>query len=165
MANTQPVSGHLQLILANINREKTLRFLQFYAKFYIWTKSTHIRKGGSPAQLETWKLLIKQIILIRRLSRLGRNVAYLQDAARLLVLGKSGQEDAVVYCASVGHKLGLAGYLTCDAVVALDTLGLLPLKGLSVDQTQKQSSLWWAFSITCNLAVCLHGLRARRLQR
>ncbi|VUC23340.1 unnamed protein product [Clonostachys rosea] len=157
------VPDNLRLMIAAIDRDKLLRFTQFYAKFHVWTNS-RIWKGETAAQLETWKLLIKQITLVRRLSRLGKNVSYFQEAAQQLLVRKADQEDPIIRCAAIGHKLGLAGYLTYDAAVALHVLGLSRLKSLSLNRVQKRSSLWWAFSIACNITICLRSLKTLRLQ-
>lgn len=76
-----------------------------------------------------------------------------------MLMTMSGKEDLVGFWTSVGQKLGIAAYLTCDGAVALEYLGLLKLTKRNLRRAQKQASFFWAVSIASGMVACLYNLQ------
>src|SRR5690349_15348859 len=99
------VSHYLKFVATTVGRDKLLRTLQYFARFYAWYL---FRTNGTAAAIAPWETMKKQFGLVRKVMRMGKNVEHLRAAA---VAADAKTMDPVLRYATVGRQLGYAGYL------------------------------------------------------
>ena len=155
--NLKMIADNLQLLTESFDRDKVLRLTQYLARICVWIFSDNNFPAGS---IGIWPLLTKQTALVRRLSRLGKNFQYYQN---IIQTSLTKDKDHVEFLTTMGHQIGIAAFLSCDALIALDTLGLYKLKNLK--RVQMEASRMWSVAIMCNFVSGLHALRKLRLPK
>lgn len=152
------VAHYLRFVATTVGRDKVLRALQYFARFYAWYL---YRTNGTPAEIAPWAAVKKQFGLTRKLMRVGKNVEHLKAAAAAAD-AKAGSVDPVLKYAGVGRQLGYAGYLTLDAATVLDAAGIR--KSPAAKRLQAEAFRFWAMGLACSIvaqAYTLYQLRAR----
>ena len=97
-------------LLSTVGRDKLLRTLQYFSRFYAW----YLFRTNNPARLiAPYEAIKKQFGLTRKALRLGKNVEHFKAAA---VAADSKNMDPVLKYCAVGRQLGYAMYLSLDAV-------------------------------------------------
>ncbi|RSL57980.1 hypothetical protein CEP53_006276 [Fusarium sp. AF-6] len=144
------IANHLQCLITSIGRDRLLRLTQFCACFYAWVLS---KSKLAPGDSITWKLLSERTVHVRRMSRLGRNIQFFDRAIRRFM---AKNECSFIRYTSLGHHLGLAVFLSWDALVALDTLAIYRLK--SVKNAQRAAARSWLAAILCNIIAQVYKL-------
>ncbi|KAI0849842.1 peroxisomal biogenesis factor 11 [Daldinia vernicosa] len=159
------VSHYLKFVATTNGRDKLLRTVQYFARFYAWYL---YRTNGTRGEIAPYEALKKQLGLARKLLRLGKNVEHFRaaaqaaDAIRAGGAAKAGGDDPVLRYAAVGRQLGYAGYLTFDAATILDALGVRRWEGAK--RAQKEAYRFWAMGILCSIVAqtyTLYKLRER----
>lgn len=98
------------LTLFTVGRDKLLRTLQYFSRFYAW----YLYRTNNPARLiAPFEAIKKQFGLTRKALRLGKNVEHFKAAAT--AMDSKGMDPILKYCA-VGRQLGYATYLSLDAI-------------------------------------------------
>ena len=98
------------MLLSPVGRDKLLRTLQYFSRFYAW----YLFRTNNPARLVApFEAIKKQFGLTRKALRLGKNVEHFKAAA---VAADSKSGDPVLKYLTVGRQLGYAMYLSLDAV-------------------------------------------------
>ncbi|KAK2074681.1 hypothetical protein P8C59_008869 [Phyllachora maydis] len=156
------VTHYLKYTSTTVGRDKLLRTVQYFARFYAWYL---LRTNAVQGAIAPWEALKRQFGLVRKVLRAGKNVEHLQAAARA---ADQKTLDPVLRYAAVGRQLGYAGYLTLDLATLLDALGVR--KTDSAKRLQQEAFRFWAVGIMCSLVAqtyTLYNLRAReaRLDR
>lgn len=129
LAHHPTVAHYLRFVATTVGRDKVLRTLQYFARFYAWYL---FRTNGTPAEVAPWAAIKKNFGLSRKLMRVGKNVEHLKAAAVLIdAKGGSAVEDKVLKTCAVGRQLGYATYLSLDAITYVS--GLSPLRILQTD--------------------------------
>lgn len=109
-AKTLRVRKHGILIVPVVGRDKLLRTLQYFSRFYAW----YLYRTNNPARvIAPFEAIKKQFALTRKCLRIGKNVEHFKAAA--VAMDAKGMDPVLRYCA-VGRQLGYAGYLTFDMV-------------------------------------------------
>ncbi|CRK13852.1 hypothetical protein BN1723_002070 [Verticillium longisporum] len=67
------VAHYLRFVATTVGRDKLLRTLQYFARFYAWYL---LRTNGTAAQTAPWDAIKKQFGLTRKLMRVGKNLGY-----------------------------------------------------------------------------------------
>jgi peroxin-11B len=150
------VSHYLKFVATTVGRDKLLRTIQYFARFYAWYL---FRTNGSPAEIAPWDAAKKQFGLTRKIMRVGKNVEHLRAAA---AAADSKTMDPVLRYAAVGRQLGYAGYLTFDAATVLDATGIR--RSQAAKRLQREAYRFWAMGLLCSVvaqAYTLYGLRQR----
>ncbi|CAI4219428.1 unnamed protein product [Parascedosporium putredinis] len=111
------VSHYLKFVATTVGRDKLLRTIQYFARFYSWYL---LRTNGSKTEIASWDALKRQFGLARKIFRAGKNVEHLKAAA---VAADSKAMDPILRYTTVGRQLGYAGYLTFDLATLLDAMG------------------------------------------
>ncbi|ROW08525.1 hypothetical protein VMCG_03047 [Cytospora schulzeri] len=154
-----PSVAHYQRFVATtVGRDKVLRTLQYFARFYAWYL---YRTNGSPKEIAPWDAIKKQFGLVRKVMRVGKNVEHFKAAASAAD-AKAGTLDPVLRYTTVGRQLGYAGYLTFDMATVLDTLGIR--KSESAKRFQKEAYRFWAMGLMFSIlaqAYTLYQLKQR----
>ena len=106
-------------LLSTVGRDKLLRTLQYFSRFYAW----YLFRTNNPARLiAPYEAIKKQFSLTRKALRLGKNVEHFKAAAS--AADSKNMDPVLKYCA-VGRQLGYAMYLSLDAVTYVSAhLGL-----------------------------------------
>ncbi|KAJ4424953.1 Peroxisomal membrane protein PMP27 [Gnomoniopsis sp. IMI 355080] len=152
------VAHYLRFVATTVGRDKLLRTLQYFARFYAWYL---YRTNGSPAEIAPWDAIKKQFGLTRKIMRVGKNVEHLKAAATAAD-AKAGTLDPVLKYAAVGRQVGYAGYLTLDMATVLDAAGIR--KSEAAKRLQKEAYRFWAMGLMCSVVAqtyTLYQLRVR----
>ncbi|KAF4504938.1 hypothetical protein G6O67_006085 [Ophiocordyceps sinensis] len=149
------VAQYLRYVSTTVGRDKLLRAIQYFARFYAWYL---LRTNGTPSQMAPWNALKRQLGLTRKILRVGKPVEHLKAAA---LAADAKSTPAFLRYASVGRQLGYAGYLTFDALALPDAMGVR--KWHRAADLQRHAYRFWAAGIVFSLAAQLYTLR--RLKR
>ncbi|KAJ0381986.1 hypothetical protein COL922a_013460 [Colletotrichum nupharicola] len=137
------VAHYLKFVATTVGRDKLLRTLQYFARFYAWYL---FRTNGSKTEIAPWDAIKKQFGLTRKIMRVGKNVEHFKAAA---VASDAKTMDPVLRYAAVGRQLGYAGYLTFDAATVLDAAGIRKWEGAK--KLQKEAYRCWAIGLICSV--------------
>ncbi|KAK4060128.1 hypothetical protein H0G86_007870 [Trichoderma simmonsii] len=150
------VAHYLRFVATTVGRDKILRTIQYFARFYAWYL---LRTNGSPSQMAPWNAIKKQFGLARKIMRVGKNVEHFKAAAQ--AADAKAVEPFLRY-AAVGRQVGYAGYLTFDALTVGDAAGIR--KWHAAKTLQQHASRFWAMGLIFSIAgqvYTLHRLRQR----
>lgn len=145
------VSHYLKFVATTVGRDKLLRTIQYFARFYSWYL---VRTNGSKAEVAPWDALKKQFGLARKIFRAGKNVEHFRAAA---AAADSKTMDPVLQYATVGRQLGYAGYMTFDVATLLDAVGVK--KWSKAKTFQREAFRFWAIGIMFSIVAQLYSLR------
>ncbi|EXF79741.1 peroxisomal biogenesis factor 11 [Colletotrichum fioriniae PJ7] len=144
------VAHYNKFVATTVGRDKILRTLQYFARFYAWYL---FRTNGSKAEIAPWDAIKKQFGLTRKIMRIGKNVEHFKAAA---VASDAKTMDPVLRYAAVGRQLGYAGYLTFDAATVLDAAGIKKWEGAK--RLQKEAYRFWAIGILFSVVAQTYTL-------
>lgn len=148
------VAHYLKYVSTTVGRDKLLRTLQYFSRFYAWYL---YRTNGTPGQIAPFDAIKKQFGLARKLMRVGKNIEHFKAAA---VAADSKTLDPVAKYCAVGRQLGYAGYLTFDAVTYLDAAGIR--KSPATQRLAREAYRCWMIGLlfsTVSGAYSLYNLR------
>jgi len=114
------VTHYLKYVATTVGRDKLLRTIQYFSRFYAWYL---FRTNAAQASILPFEVIKKQFGLARKLMRVGKNVEHFKAAA---VAADAKGLDPVLKFTAVGRQLGYATYLTFDALTYLDAAGIKP---------------------------------------
>ncbi len=144
------VAHYLDFVGTTAGRDKVLRTVQYFARFYAWYL---FRTNGTTAEVAPWEAAKKQLGLVRKVMRTGKNVEHLRAAARA---ADAKNMDPVLRYAAVGRQLGYAGYLTFDMATLPDALGIR--KSPAAKRLQQEAYRFWAMGLLCSVVAQLYTL-------
>ena len=138
------------LMLFSVGRDKLLRMLQYFARFYSWYL---FRTNAPSASIQPWDVLKKQFSLIRKGMRVGKNVEHLKAAAA--TYDAKGMDPVLQYL-GVGRQLCYGLYLTLDTATFLDTAGIKKFDGAK--RLQQEAYRAWMLGLVFNAVAGCYGL-------
>ncbi|PQE07648.1 peroxisomal biogenesis factor 11 protein [Rutstroemia sp. NJR-2017a BBW] len=150
------VAHYLKFVATTVGRDKLLRTLQYFSRFYAWYL---LRTNGTPGEIAPFEAIKKQFGLARKLMRVGKNVEHLKAAA--IAADSKNLDPVLKYCA-VGRQMGYAGYLTFDAITVLDAVGIR--KSPSTKRIQKEAYRFWLMGLLFSATSSLYSLYNLRQQ-
>ncbi|KAI8631324.1 peroxisomal biogenesis factor 11 [Xylariaceae sp. FL1651] len=161
------VSHYLKFVATTAGRDKVLRTLQYFARFYAWYL---LRTNGTRAEIAPYEAVKRSFGQARKLLRVGKNVEHLRAAAVAFdsapaaakAGGVGGGGDPVLRYAAVGRQLGYAGYLTADLLTVPDSLGIRKWDGAK--RAGREAYRFWVVGLACSVVAqiyTLHKLRER----
>jgi peroxin-11B len=161
------ISHYLKFAATTVGRDKLLRTLQYFARFYAWVllrrhtiATTTTPAASAAAAAAPWAATKKQLGIVRKILRVGKNIEHLRAAAVALD-APVGTIDPVVRYATVGRQLGYFAYLSADAGTVLDAAGIRRWEG--ADKLQRQAYRFWTAALLCSIACQAYTLfRLRR---
>ncbi|KAK4242805.1 peroxisomal biogenesis factor 11-domain-containing protein [Achaetomium macrosporum] len=142
------VSHYLKYVATTVGRDKLLRTLQYFARFYAWYL---LRTNHPQATIQPWETMKKQFGLVRKVLRAGKNVEHFKAAA---VAADAKTMDPVLRYTTVGRQLGYAGYLTMDLLTLLDATGIK--KSPNAKRFQQEAYRFWAVGLACSVLCQLY---------
>ncbi|RWA10512.1 hypothetical protein EKO27_g4596 [Xylaria grammica] len=143
-----------------VGRDKVLRLLQYFARFYSWYL---LRTNATRAEIAPYEGVKKSFGQARKLLRVGKNVEHVKAAAVAfdsITTAKSG--DPVLKYAALGRQLGYAGYLTADMLTVPTTLNIRQWDGAK--RAGREAYRFWTIGLACSVVAqlyTLHQLRQR----
>lgn len=150
------VAHYLKFVATTVGRDKLLRTVQYFARFYAWYL---LRTNGTRAEIAPFEAIKKQFGLVRKILRFGKNVEHFKAAAIAADSVKTAVgvgADPVLRYTAVGRQLGYAGYLTLDATTVLDAMGARPWAGAK--RAQKEAYRFWAMGLLSSVVAQLYTL-------
>lgn len=144
------VSHYLKYVATTTGRDKLLRTIQYFARFYAWYL---FRTNGTTAEVAPWETLKKQFGLVRKVLRAGKNVEHFRAAA---VAADTKGSDVFLKYTSVGRQLGYAGYLSLDLMTLPDALGIR--KSPATKRLSQEAYRFWAMGIICSIVAQFYTL-------
>jgi len=136
---------HLLRYTATTNgRDKGIRAVQYWARFYAWYL---VRSGGAAGDVATWAHVKTSLGQSRKLFRVLKNIEHFKAAMR--AYDSDDGKHPVVKAATVGRQLGYGAYLTLDSLTYLDALGLHRLQ--KQKDVQRMAYQFWALGIVCSM--------------
>jgi peroxin-11B len=151
------VAHYLKFVATTVGRDKLLRTLQYFSRFYAWYL---FRTNGTPAEIAPFEAIKKQFGLARKLMRVGKNVEHFKAAA---VAADSKNLDPVVKYCAVGRQLGYAGYLSFDAITVLDAAGIR--KSPATQRLQREAYRFWMIGLLFSAVSGTYSLYQLRQQQ
>lgn len=137
--------------LPTVGRDKVLRTLQYFARFFAWYLYRTNRPQSSIAPFEAIK---KQFGLTRKILRVGKFVEHLKAAA--VAFDNKGPVDPVLRYLTVGRQLGYAGYLFIDTVTVVDAIGVKKLA--TAKKLQATAYRAWLAGLVCSAVASVYTL-------
>ncbi|KAH7346462.1 putative peroxisomal membrane protein PMP27 [Rhexocercosporidium sp. MPI-PUGE-AT-0058] len=151
------VSHYLKFVATTVGRDKLLRTIQYFSRFYAWYL---FRTNGTPGEIAPFDAIKKQFGLARKLMRVGKNVEHFKAAA--IAADSKNLDPVIKYCA-VGRQLGYAGYLTLDAATYLDAAGIR--KSPLTQRLAKEAYRFWMFGLLFSAVSGTYSLYNLRQQQ
>jgi len=144
------VAHFLRYVATTVGRDKFLRTLQYFSRFYAW----YLFRTNRPERLIVpFEAIKKQFGLTRKCLRIGKNVEHFKAAA---VAADSKNMDPVLKLCAVGRQLGYAVYLSLDTVTYLDAAGIKPMS--NAKRLQREAYRAWFVGLACNTIAGLYTL-------
>uniref|UniRef100_A0A093W2U6 Peroxisomal membrane protein PMP27 n=1 Tax=Talaromyces marneffei PM1 TaxID=1077442 RepID=A0A093W2U6_TALMA len=112
------VAHYLRFVATTLGRDKALRTIQYFARFYSWYL---FRTNNPTSAIAPWDALKKQFGVTRKILRFGKFVEHIKAAS--VAFDNKAPADAVLKNLTVGRQLGYAGYLMLDSITLVDVLG------------------------------------------
>jgi len=157
------VSHYLKFVATTVGRDKLLRTLQYFARFYAWYL---LRTNGTRAEIAPYEAIKKSFAQARKLLRVGKNIEHFRAAAvafdSLSANANKAGFDPVLQYAALGRQLGYAGYLTADMLTVPTTLGIKKWSG--AQRAGREAYRFWAMGLACSVVAqvyMLYKLRQR----
>ncbi|KAL0261439.1 Peroxisomal membrane protein PMP27 [Diplodia seriata] len=148
------VAHYLKFIATTVGRDKLLRTLQYWSRFYAW----YLYRTNNPqADVAAYDAVKKNMGTARKLLRLGKFVEHLKAAA---VAADSKGSDAVVKYLTVGRQLGYAGYMALDNATVPDLVGFR--KSANIKKIGEQASRAWATGLLFSVVAGVYTLAQLR---
>jgi len=148
------VAHYLRFVATTAGRDKVLRTLQYFSRFYAWYL---FRTNHPQSSIAPFEAIKKQFGLSRKLFRVGKNVEHFKAAAVALdARSATSSPDPVLRYLAVGRQLGYAFYLTFDMVTYLDVSGIRKLSMTKRLQTEALRA--WLAGLMCSAISGIYSL-------
>lgn len=134
-----------------VGRDKALRTIQYFARFYSWYL---FRTNNPTSAIAPWDALKKQFGTTRKILRFGKFVEHLKAAS--VAFDNKAPADAVLKNLTVGRQLGYAGYLALDSITLVDVLGFKKFD--SAKKLQEYSYRAWLSGLVCSVVAGVYTL-------
>ncbi|KAI9714146.1 MAG: hypothetical protein M1812_006474 [Candelaria pacifica] len=144
------VAHYLRYVATTMGRDKILRTLQYFSRFYAWYL---FRTNAHTSAIAPFEAMKKQFGLSRKLMRVGKNVEHFKAAAT--AADSKTMDPVLKYCA-VGRQLGYAAYLSLDMVTYFDAAGIRP--SASAKKLQREAYRAWFAGLLFNTIAGIYTL-------
>lgn len=144
-----------------VGRDKVMRALQYFARFYSWYL---YRLNASNAEIAPYNAIKTQFGMIRKALRLGKFVEHIKAAAQAYDAKSASLDPFLRFCA-IGRQLGYAGYMSFDNVAFLHGSGIRKLEASTAAKVQEIAYRSWFVGLACNTIAGVYQLvRLRQRQ-
>lgn len=138
-----------------VGRDKILRTLQYFSRFYAWYL---YRTNNPPSAVAPFTAIKTQFGLTRKIMRIGKFVEHFRLASELYDASakiRANGGDQVVQYLQILRQLGYGLYLTFDSLTVLDAAGIK--KSPNAKNLQQQAYKAWFVGL---LASAVAGVYA-----
>jgi peroxin-11B len=147
-----------------VGRDKVLRLLQYFARFYAWYL---LRTDRPQSSIAPFAALKKQAGQVRKAIRVGKFLEHLRAAsvaadAPVSAAEASSPADQLLRYATVGRQIGYTGFLGGDSLTVLDTLGIRKWEGAK--RAQREAWRFWTFGLMCSVVAQTLTLRKLKMR-
>ena len=136
-----------------VGRDKILRTLQYFSRFYAWYL---YRTNNPPSAVAPFTTIKTQFGLTRKIMRIGKFVEHFKAASELYdssVKIRANGGDQVLQYLQIIRQLGYGLYMSCDMLTVLDAAGIK--KSPNAKKLQEQAYKAWFVGL---LASAIAGL-------
>jgi len=151
------VAHYLRFVATTVGRDKVLRLIQYFSRFYAWYL---FRTNNPQSSISPWDTAKKQIGITRKMLRVGKFVEHFKAAA---VAADAKSTDPVLKFLAISRQLGYAGYLTLDSLCILDAAGIK--KWEKAKTVSRDAARFWMFGLASNILAGVYKLYNLRLRR
>ncbi|KAJ6028514.1 hypothetical protein N7540_004090 [Penicillium herquei] len=147
-----PALAHwLRFVATTVGRDKLLRTLQYFSRFYAW----YLYRTNRPqSAIDPYNAVKKQFGTTRKIMRIGKFAEHLKAAS--VALDNKAPIDPVLRYLTVGRQLGYAGYLTLDTITVADSIGYRKLE--SAKRLQESAYRAWGAGLLCSAVAGVYTL-------
>ncbi|KAI1174334.1 peroxisomal biogenesis factor 11 [Nemania sp. FL0916] len=149
------VSHYLKFVATTTGRDKVLRLVQYFARFYAWYL---LRTNATRAEIAPYEGIKKAFAQARKLLRVGKNVEHVRAAAVAFdsLSSSSKGADPVLKYAALGRQLGYAGYLSADMLTVPTTLNIRKWDG--APRAAREAARFWIVGLSCSVVAQVYTL-------
>lgn len=145
------LAHYLRFVATTVGRDKILRTLQYFSRFYAW----YLYRTNRPqSSIDPYNAVKKQFGTTRKILRIGKWVEHLKAAA--IAADNKSPVDPVLRYLAVGRQLGYAGYLTLDNIAVIDTIGIRKLS--SAKRLQDNAYRSWFAGLICSAIASVYTM-------
>ncbi|KAI9046256.1 PEX11 family protein [Aspergillus affinis] len=145
------LAHYLRFVATTVGRDKILRTLQYFSRFYAW----YLYRTNRPqASIDPYNAVKKQFGTTRKILRIGKFIEHLKAAA--VALDNKGPVDPVLRYLAVGRQLGYAGYLTLDSIQVIDVIGIRKLA--SAKRLSDNAYRCWLAGLVCSSIASVYTI-------
>ncbi|KAI9723836.1 MAG: Peroxisomal membrane protein PMP27 [Chrysothrix sp. TS-e1954] len=155
------VAHYLKFVATTVGRDKLMRTLQYFSRFYAWYL---YRLNGTPAEIAPFNAIKTQFGLIRKSLRLGKFVEHFKAAAQAWDAKNTSMDPFLRYCA-IGRQLGYAGYMSCDNLHFLHVTGIRQMEAGRAKKLLEAAYRCWFAGLACNSVAGMYQLYRLRERR
>ncbi|KAI1263214.1 peroxisomal biogenesis factor 11 [Xylariaceae sp. FL1019] len=148
------VSHYLKFVATTVGRDKLLRTLQYFSRFYAWYL---LRTNGTRSEIAPYEAIKKAFGQARKILRMGKNIEHFRAAATAYDV-KGG--DPILKYMGVGRQLGYAGYLSADLLTVPDSLGVRKWEGAK--RAGREAYRFWTVGLVCSVVAQVYTLSKLR---
>ncbi|KAE8369385.1 peroxisomal biogenesis factor 11 [Aspergillus caelatus] len=153
------LAHYLRFVATTVGRDKILRTLQYFSRFYAW----YLYRTNRPqSSIDPYNAVKKQFGTTRKILRIGKFAEHLKAAA--VAADNKSPIDPVLRYLAVGRQLGYAGYLTLDTITVIDIIGFRKIAAVKRLQDTAYRS-WLAGLIFSAIASAYSLWRLREKER
>jgi len=116
------VTHYLRFVATTVGRDKVLRTIQYFARFYAW----YLYRTNNPtSSIQPWTVIKTQFGLTRKILRAGKFVEHIRAGSEIYdATTKSSNGDKVTQYLQILRQVGYGGYLFFDMMTLLDAMGV-----------------------------------------
>ncbi|KAE8375004.1 peroxisomal biogenesis factor 11 [Aspergillus bertholletiae] len=153
------LAHYLRFVATTVGRDKILRTLQYFSRFYAW----YLYRTNRPqSSIDPYNAIKKQFGTTRKILRIGKFAEHLKAAA--VAADNKTPIDPVLRYLAVGRQLGYAGYLTLDTITVIDVIGFRKLA--SAKRLQETAYRSWLAGLIFSTIASVYSLwRLREKER
>ncbi|KPI39213.1 Peroxisomal membrane protein PMP27 [Cyphellophora attinorum] len=143
------VSHYLRYVATTIGRDKVLRTIQYFSRFYAW----YLYRTNNPERLiQPWATLKVQFALVRKVLRAGKFVEHVRAGSELYdAASKTRSGDQITAYLQILRQVGYAGYLFFDMLTLPDALGVK--KYTSAKRLQATAYRMWLLGLAASASA------------
>ncbi|KAJ5588511.1 hypothetical protein N7537_011189 [Penicillium hordei] len=151
LPNHSTLSHLLTFIATTAGRDKILRTLQYFSRFYSW----YLHRANRPqSAVDPINAIKKQLEITRKVLRIGSFIEKFHAAS--IALNRKSPVDPVLRYLTVGHHLGYGAYLALDTFTVIDSIGVR--KMANIKSVQNSGYRAWMAGLTCSVGAGIYSL-------
>ncbi|KAI9312466.1 peroxisomal biogenesis factor 11 [Dichotomocladium elegans] len=144
-----------RLLATTVGREKFCRFIQYYARFYVF----YLFRTGAPKDaVQRWNDLKNNLSVARKFFRLLKQIEFGQNAIKSMAI-----KDELLRVTSALKQTGMFVYYSAEAVVLVNTINFYKVSNPSKIQNLAYKA--WLFALSMSVFSSLHKIRTLGLRK